>query len=204
MLKSRAGFGSFFAWRNRCDTTLVTGGIPRGLYGMVLQLQGLLIMAQENRVSIVITAQQKADILAAIAALKAKLTFTIGLTMDERTTILKLGDKSVAFDKKCTSYMAARPDLIPPFIDVAELNKDRAALDEVNDIQRALNEVNQALADTATQIGHEIILPDFSYYNNVGFCAKNGVAGAQAIYDDLSERFPGRKGKAKATRPPTP
>jgi hypothetical protein len=158
-------------------------------------------MAQENRISLVITPQQKADILAAIAALKAQLTFTLGLTSDERATILKLGDKSVAFDQKCASYMTARPDLIPAFVDVAELNKDRAALNDVNDIQRALGEVNQALADTATQLGHEIILPDIAFYNNVAFSAKNHVPGAQAIADDLKERFNGGR-KSKGTTPP--
>ena len=125
---------------------LDSGGDHRGFYGMVGQINQskVISMAQENRISLVITPQQKADILAAIAA-----------------------------------------------------------LNDVNDIQRALGEVNQALADTATQLGHEIILPDIAFYNNVAFSAKNHVPGAQAIADDLKERFNGGRKSKNGTPPPT-
>lgn len=154
------------------------------------------IMAQENRLSFTLTEQELADILAAIAALKQKLTFVIGLTNEERHAMLKLGDKTVAFEEKCADYMANRADLIPPFVDMTELGKDRTARGQVASIQRALAEVVQSLDDTDMQLSHEIFLPDLAFYNNVHLSAHNHVPGAQEIYDDLSVRFPGRKGAA--------
>jgi len=151
-------------------------------------------MAQENQLSFTITAQQMTDILAAIATLKQKLSFVIGLTNQQRHDMLKLGDKTVGFEEKCATYMANRPDLIPPYIDMAELAKDRAARGQVATIMRALGEVTQSLDDTDMQLSHEILMPDLSFYNNVQLSAHNKVPGAQPIYDDLSQRFPGRKG----------
>ena len=154
------------------------------------------IMAQENQLSFAITQQQMSDILAAIATLKQKLPFVIGLTNQQRHDMLKLGDKTVGFEEKCATYMGNRPDLIPPYIDMVELGKDRAARAQVGTIMRALAEVTQSLDDTDMQLSHEILLPDMSFYNNVQLSAHNNVPGAQEIYDDLSERFPGRKGSA--------
>jgi len=138
------------------------------------------------------------DILAAIATLKQKLPFVIGLTNEQRQRMLKLGDKTAAFEEKSATYMANRPDLIPPYVDMIELAKDRAARAQVAVIKRALAEITQSVDDTDMQLAHEILLPDMSFYHNVQLSAHNKVPGAQAIYDDLAERFPGSKGSAAA------
>ena len=83
-------------------------------------------MASDNRISLEITAAQKTAIVDAVMALKAALNgITINLTKEERQSLPKIGDKTLAFDEKCQAYMAARPELVPGFIDMAELAKDR-------------------------------------------------------------------------------
>ena len=75
-------------------------------------------MASDNRISLEITAAQKAAIVDAVMALKAALNgITINLTKEERQSLPKIGDKTLAFDEKCQAYMAARPELVPGFID---------------------------------------------------------------------------------------
>jgi hypothetical protein len=83
-------------------------------------------MASDNRISQQITATKKAAIIAAIQALKTELQgITINLTKDERQGLPKIADKTLAFDEKCKAYMASRPELVPSFLDTAELAKDR-------------------------------------------------------------------------------
>src|SRR6516162_9936025 len=72
----------------------------------------------ENRVSASIAPADKTAITAAIATIRGKLPFLINLTDDERKSILKLGDKSIAFEEKCFNYMTAHPELVPGFIDM--------------------------------------------------------------------------------------
>jgi hypothetical protein len=148
-------------------------------------------MATDSPVAVVITPDQKAAILGQIADLKAALTFTVGLTDDQRKKMLKLGDKTVGFEQKCASYMASRTDLIPSFVDQNKLAQDRQAWTDVADIMHALFDVYQPVDDTEMVLSHQIYLPDLSFYQNVQMAAKRSVPGAQAIYDDLKVRFPG-------------
>ncbi|MDE3066004.1 MAG: hypothetical protein KGJ60_00490 [Verrucomicrobiota bacterium] len=143
----------------------------------------------DNPVTITLNTDDKAAILADIAALSGKLNFLVGLTNEQRRKMLKLGDKSIGFDEKCASYMAARPELIPGFVDTTTLAAARA---DLADIQRALGELAQRADDTDMVLAHEVFLPELSFYHSVQQAAKHGVPGAQAIYDDLRTRFPGR------------
>ncbi len=147
----------------------------------------------DNSVTITLSADDKAAILADIAALSTKLNFLVGLTNDQRRQMLKLGEKSVGFDEKCASYMASRPELIPSFVDMTALAAARAARTDLGDIMRALGELAQRADDTDMVLAHEVFLPELSYYHSVQQAAKHGVPGAQAIYDDLSQRFPGHR-----------
>ena len=52
-------------------------------------------------------------------------------------------------------------------------------------------------------VNSELWMADLAYYQNVRQAAKRGIAGAQAIYDDLKKRFPGRGGAGPA-KPQTP
>ena len=82
-------------------------------------------MPSDNRISATILAVDKAAVLAAIATIRTKLPFLVNLTMDERQGLPKMADKTLAFDVKCAAYMTAHPELVPSFVNVAELAKDR-------------------------------------------------------------------------------
>jgi len=54
----------------------------------------------DNRVSARITPEDVAAVQAAISTIKEKLPFLIGLSKEERVSMLKMGDKSQAFVQK--------------------------------------------------------------------------------------------------------
>ena len=59
-----------------------------------------------------------------IATLKQKLPFLIGLTKEERISMLKLGDKSRAFVQKTMELVKQNQDFLPRSFDVEEMQKD--------------------------------------------------------------------------------
>ena len=82
-------------------------------------------MPDDNRLSITLSAADKADVLAAIVTIHAKLPFLLTLTDEERQGLAKLGDRTLDFDEKCALGMAMHPELVPGYVIVAKVIKDR-------------------------------------------------------------------------------
>ena len=160
-------------------------------------------MPDDNRISASLTDANKTAILQKIADIRALLPFLVNLTPAERQELPKLGEKTLGFDEKCASYMAQNPKLVPGFVDLAELDKDRALRAPLSDVVRELYALTQAVDDTVTLVGHEIYMSELAFYQNVRQAAKRSITGAQPIYDDLKDRFPG-SGATLATPTPKP
>jgi hypothetical protein len=159
-------------------------------------------MASDNRISLEITAAQKTAIVDAVMALKAALQgITINLTKEERQSLPKVGDKTLAFDEKCKAYMASRPELVPGFIDMAELAKDRKTVADLLPCLQEIAPICEGLEDTVSLAYTDIYIADLAFHANVKQAAKRGVPGTDTIYDDLKARFPGRT-RTEPTPPP--
>jgi hypothetical protein len=160
-------------------------------------------MPIDNRISATLAPADKTAILQKLADIRGLLPFLLNLTIQERKELFKLGDKGLGFDEKCTTYMTSNPELIPSYVTVAEIDKDRALRLALLDIQREIASLLEAVDDTALVLGSEILMADLSFYANVRQAAKRGVLGIDVIYNDLKERFPGTRGTTP-TPPPTP
>lgn len=172
--------------------------------GSVINKKQPTVMASDNRISMEITAAQKAAFVSAIAALKAALDgILINLNKDERQSLPKIADKTLAFDEKCKAYMASRPELVPSFLDLAELAKDRKLIDDLLPCLREIAPICEGLEDTISLAYTDVFVADLAFHANVKQAAKRGVAGTDTIYDDLKTRFPGRP-KAEPPAPGTP
>ncbi|MCB1062168.1 MAG: hypothetical protein KDN20_04505 [Verrucomicrobiae bacterium] len=149
-------------------------------------------MTDTNRISAELTQQQVDDISAAIQTIRDNLDFLISLSAQDRREMPKLGDKTLAFDEKCASHMAAHPELVPGFVDTAEVAKDRALRIPLANVERLLTELCDAVSDTLLQVGSEIYMADLSFYASVRDAARRNIPAADVIYAELQERFPGR------------
>jgi hypothetical protein len=161
-------------------------------------------MPNDNRISAAVTAADKAAILTKINEINALLPFLVNLTKDERIQLPKLGPASLGFDEQCASYMSTAPNLVPPFVDPAEVTKDRALRLILADIWRELRKLCEKVDDTLMLVGSEIWMADLSFYQTVKQASRRGVGGADTIYDDLKERFPGVSGDEEEPPAPTP
>jgi hypothetical protein len=157
-------------------------------------------MSSDNRISAALAAADLATIKTKINEIRALLPFLISLPPAEREEMPKLGDKTLAFDEKCQTYMTNNPSLVPGFVTLTEVDKDRALRDALLEVLRELAPLLQAVTDTALLCGSETYMADLAFYQNVRQAARRGVTGTQAIFDDLRMRFPG----ASQPPPPTP
>ena len=67
-------------------------------------------MASDNMISLQITPAQQTAITAAAGALKTAMAgLLINMTPEERPSLPRIWDKSLAFDEKCAGYMATHP-----------------------------------------------------------------------------------------------
>lgn len=128
---------------------------------------------------------------------------TINLTTEERRSLPRIGDRSLAFDEKCAAYMASRSDLIPSFLDMDEMAKDRQLVADLLPCLRELAPICEGLEDTIMLANSDNYVGDLAFYQNVRQAKKRGVTGADTIYNDLKSRFPGRP-RADDPTPPTP
>jgi hypothetical protein len=157
-------------------------------------------MPDTNRISAALSAGDLTALSTAIATIKKTLPFLVSLSPGESRELPKLGPKTLGFDERCASYMDKEPSLVPAFIDLAEVAKDRALRAQLAEVVRDLSSVSSSAEDTLAIVSHEIYSADLAFYQNVRQAAKRGILNAQTIYEDLSTRFPGRP-SAAATKP---
>lgn len=166
-------------------------------------------MPNDNRISATVSTADLTAIQTKLTEIKALLPFLVNLTKQERVELPKLGPASLAFDEQCADYMASAPNLLPPFVEVAEVEKDRILRGVLAEILRESKKLCEMVDDTLLLVGSEIWLADLSFYQTVRQAARRDVPGADTIYDDLRERFPGvggddpEEGEGGDT-PPTP
>ena len=124
------------------------------------------------------------------------------LTPEQRQSLLKMADKTVAFVQKARAYAQANPSFVPAFVDLAEFEQDATALDGLAPLHHLLEGLTLDLDSTLMLAGSDAYATALIIYNNVKFLAKNNQPGAQAAYDDLSQRFPSKGGGRPAKKLP--
>lgn len=160
-------------------------------------------MSQKNQIALVMPAAELANINNLVAQLKTAVApYIHSLTPSEIGSLFKMGDKTVAFVDKIKDYTVSNPEFIPTdMMNVTDFNVDYDAVKALMPVLKSINQISTDLKDTLILCGNEALEPAMMYYGNVGFKAKNGVASAKPIYEDLKKRFPGRA--KKNTPPPT-
>ncbi|OON69784.1 hypothetical protein [Hymenobacter sp. CRA2] len=148
-----------------------------------------------------------ADVLqrvqSALDTIKAELApYLVSLTPEERKTMLRMADKTVAFVQKTTDYATTNPAFVPAFVELAELKQDAAALDGLTPLHQQLEQLALDVDSTMMTAGSEAYGNALTIYNNIKFMAQNRQPGAQAAFDDLRQRFAGQgQRKAPAAKP---
>ena len=156
----------------------------------------------DNRISAELTAANKTAILTKIDEITALLPFLLNLTVEERSTLPKMGAFRDGMDEAFAMEMMAHPEMVPGFVDMTELAGDRALRAALRDLFQRVGALCEALGDTQTAAGVDVYMAYLSFYNNVKQAAKRNVPGANTVQENLKRFF--RRGGGTPTPPPTP
>ena len=153
----------------------------------------------QNLVSATLSAEDRAAVLAALDTLFAKLPFLRGLTAEERRSLPRMGDKSVAFVNQCLRAAQQNADLLPARSPVAALEDDLALLADLQMISEREAQLHELLGDTTTALRSDVFVAALDIYGILK--ATGNAAGLDELRNQLSARF--SRGSA-AAEPSTP
>ena len=148
-------------------------------------------MSTLNRISATLSDADVTELDGHLDAIRAKMPFLITLTTQERRELAKMGEKSIGFEEKCETYMQSHPQFLPGFVGLDDVSKGRALRSQLLHLLAQQQALLAAVQDTLMQIGSNVWSSDLAYYKSVQEAAKRGLPDAEAIYKDLSSRFPG-------------
>lgn len=164
-----------------------------------------------NKISIELTAQEKADLTTALDTIRNILTpKCINLTPEERKEFGSVGDERVAWIMKVKNYMQQYPQVVPFFVDAVEHGKDYQAFGDLTPFRQQLDELTDMVSDTKLLVGYDLWQNSLSVYNYVALLAQQqNIPGITPLYEDLKQEFPGRGPKPaptpdEPTQPTTP
>ena len=154
-----------------------------------------------SNISAPLSQQDVTDIKAAIKTIESKLPFLVVLTPDEKSSLFKLGAKSVDFVDGALNASKNFPDILPKNFAATEFEKDALLFKAISDIIQPLASLTQKVDDTFTAVGSEALGEALQVYGHVQNAAPV-TPGLQPIAQQLSERFK-RQSNKKATATPT-
>ncbi|WDF47137.1 hypothetical protein PQ459_01340 [Chryseobacterium sp. KACC 21268] len=155
-------------------------------------------MSTKNQISIAIPQTVIAEVTEKLQECRTLLApYLQGLTAEEKETIFKMGDKTVATVQKVKDYTEINPEFAPSYMDKAEFLKDVAVVTDLSPLRNLSNQLASDLGDTIMLAGSEALLAALLYYGTVREASDKGIATAKPIYEDLSKRFT-RKGNKPA------
>jgi hypothetical protein len=123
--------------------------------------------------------------------------YEITFKPEERRDMLKMGAKTLEFVDKSHEYARNNPNLVPPFLNMEHFAVDYADAHGLWGVRNLALQLYEAIDDTEMGSGSEAYHAALIFYNSVKVAAKQDIAGAKAVYDELKARFPG--GKRKST-----
>ena len=158
-------------------------------------------MSNANQVNMEIPREVIDSVTEAITTIKRDLApYIHPLSNEDRQSLFKMGDKTLATVVKTQSYTVTNPEFVPNYMNLTEFNEDVTVANQLCPILDLVNQLATDINDTAMLAGSEALEQALMYYGQVREADARRVASARAIYEDLKPRFARR---SKRT-PPTP
>jgi hypothetical protein len=161
-------------------------------------------MSDDNRISQSIAAADKTAVQQKIEEIWALLPFLVNIPAEDKNKFMVIGTARAGMDEAFQAHMTAHPELVPGFVNLAEVTKDKTLRTDLGDLLRRPKQLVEAIQDTMTLANSDTIVAYLAFYSNVKSAAKRNVPGADAILTDLARFFPTGRRAASNPTPPTP
>ncbi len=144
-----------------------------------------------------------ADVLARVAKRQADNRADLApylhpLNAEERQERLKMGDKTIAFVQRTHELASTTSEFAPDYVDLTAMAQDLKLYNDLAPIQAEAEAFALDLDSTRMVASGDAYSDGLTIYDTVALAKRNSRPGAQAAYDDLRPRFPGRR-KSKPT-----
>ncbi len=153
-----------------------------------------------NRISAVLEQTNIDAINTAVSSINSNLPFLIDLTADEKKSLPRFGDKSVAFVNKANELTSHTDQFLPRNFDVTEFNKDVELYSKLYSLLQPLRMLMEKLEDTFQLVGSEAYSAALVVYQQAKL-NKDELTGLEPIIDDLAKRFLQKSQNSTETNP---
>lgn len=155
-----------------------------------------------NRINTTVTAAQITAVKGALQTIATNLPFLIGLTVDERIALPAINVNNKTFTEDAINVAVNNASLIPSYVAVGTMQNDMSLFTQLDEIIILTKQLLEKLEDTQLLAGSEAYVGALAVYKLIGSASDAGVPGADAIYDQLRQRFAGQGGAGTpATNP---
>ena len=140
----------------------------------------------------------------ALTVLETHLANLLELSVEDRRTLNKMGDKSEAFCRQAVIVLGQNRNQLPPSFDFDELQRDLAELDQLRPRLARLRLLASRGEDTEMALGSDILEAALEGYSYVKVSGKG--AGLDALRESAAQRYKGgrRSKKSDTPEPPKP
>ncbi len=154
-----------------------------------------------NRITLVITPEQRQAAAAALAQVKSALPALAMLQPGELRELHSFGAKNEVFGRGVVRALQAHPQIVPGTMDVPGAQMDLDALDALRPLLEAVRLLHAQLEDTAALLGHDVM--DFAYD---GYQLLKLTGGSDSSLDEMRRNLGSQfaRSKRRATSSPAP
>ncbi len=115
------------------------------------------------------------------------------LTVEQRKSLPKMSDGTLAFGEKSLEHAINHPEFLPSHISLDDWKIDMADVNNLKQVMVLVGDINQMVDDTRMTAGNEAYFAGRGYYHNVQRASGDGVQGALPIQKDLATQFANRR-----------
>lgn len=154
-------------------------------------------MTQQNLVSMVVTKEIQAELLALIARFRELLPGLISMANEDRRSLQLMGPRSESYGRLALITIAQNLHLLPRGIDIDAAFADLEARDNLIPVFKALQQLVEELDDTIAALGSDAMV-----VANISYGVMKAAGGNAALDDavkELSARH--RKTRRKSDKP---
>ena len=143
-----------------------------------------------NRISATIDKQTVAEIQDNLGTIRKLMPFLLDMSTDERSDLIKFGENLVPFIEQTLADSKSYPHLVPPYLDVEELQRDLELFMQMVAVLKPLQQLVALIQDTSSAAGSDAFESALTFYRTVRMAAKEGDTAAEVVLQGLLQKLP--------------
>jgi hypothetical protein len=154
---------------------------------------------KKDLIDITLAAEKRTNIQTHMTALLQEIDFTVGLDDSQRKRLQRIGLANETFSRGILDVARQNPPLVPAQIDLAKLQRDLDAREQLLPVLRDLQKMAKLVEDTTILLGVDVYEAARALYKTLQVMAE--ANGLSEVLAELAKRFAGQ-GKRPKTVPP--